>query len=72
MCISLLYNRNPVVCGITSLGYDHMSNLGDTLEKIAWQKGGICKPGHPCYILPQPEGPLKVLAERANELKVST
>lgn len=33
----------PVVSAITSLGMDHMDVLGDTLDKIAWQKGGICK-----------------------------
>jgi folylpolyglutamate synthase/dihydropteroate synthase len=33
----------PVVCGITSLGYDHVAILGDTIEKIAWQKAGIIK-----------------------------
>ena len=33
--------RKPVVCGITSLGIDHTGLLGDTMEKIAWQKGGI-------------------------------
>ncbi len=61
---------NPVVCGITSLGLDHVELLGDTLEKIAWQKGGICKKGHPVYTLPQEPGPLKVLADRATELEV--
>lgn len=35
--------RKPVVCGITSLGIDHTGLLGDTMEKIAWQKGGIFK-----------------------------
>ena len=33
----------PVVCGVTSLGLDHISILGDTIEKIAWSKGGIFK-----------------------------
>ena len=33
----------PVVCGISSLGLDHMSLLGDTIEKIAWHKAGILK-----------------------------
>uniref|UniRef100_A0A8C5P171 Folylpolyglutamyl synthetase n=1 Tax=Jaculus jaculus TaxID=51337 RepID=A0A8C5P171_JACJA len=33
--------RKPVVCGVSSLGIDHTSLLGDTMEKIAWQKGGI-------------------------------
>jgi len=31
------------VTAITSIGYDHIAILGDTLAKIAWQKGGICK-----------------------------
>lgn len=32
-----------MVCGVSSLGIDHTSLLGDTVEKIAWQKGGIFK-----------------------------
>lgn len=36
-------NRRPWVCGISSLGLDHTQILGDTIEKIAWQKGGILK-----------------------------
>lgn len=39
--------RAPVVCGVSSLGIDHTSILGDTMEKIAWQKGGIFKVGRP-------------------------
>ena len=35
--------RNPVVCGVTSLGMDHVSTLGGTAESIAWQKAGIFK-----------------------------
>ena len=31
-------------CGIAKLGLDHSNILGDTLEKIAWEKGGIIKP----------------------------
>lgn len=38
-----IFLRKPVVCGISSLGLDHTSILGDTVEKIAWQKGGIFK-----------------------------
>lgn len=33
----------PQVCGISSIGYDHMDLLGDTLEKIAFEKAGIMK-----------------------------
>ena len=39
----LSLHSNPRVCVITSLGYDHVDVLGETLSKIAWQKGGICK-----------------------------
>ncbi|XP_031457914.1 folylpolyglutamate synthase, mitochondrial [Phasianus colchicus] len=59
--------RTPVVCGVSSLGIDHTSILGDTVEKIAWQKGGIFKPGVPAFTVPQPEQPLEVLRDRARE-----
>lgn len=35
---------NPIVSIITSIGYDHMHILGDTLVEIAEQKAGIIKP----------------------------
>ncbi|XP_048844815.1 folylpolyglutamate synthase, mitochondrial-like isoform X1 [Brienomyrus brachyistius] len=65
-CTNIL--RKPWVCGISSLGIDHTSILGDSIEKIAWQKGGIFKPGVPAYTVRQPEGPMKVLQERAREI----
>lgn len=34
---------NPLISIITSVGYDHMNILGNTLEKIAEQKAGIIK-----------------------------
>ena len=34
--------RSKEVCVITSIGYDHMEYLGDTLEQIAAEKAGIC------------------------------
>jgi dihydrofolate synthase/folylpolyglutamate synthase len=37
----------PVVSVITSIGFDHMQYLGDTLAKIAGEKAGIIKPGIP-------------------------
>ncbi|KAJ1133636.1 hypothetical protein NDU88_000115 [Pleurodeles waltl] len=60
--------RKPIVCGVSSLGIDHTSILGDTIEKIAWQKGGIFKPGVPAFTVPQPYGPLEVLKNRAAEI----
>ena len=35
----------PEVAVITSVSYDHMAVLGDTIEKIAGEKCGIIKPG---------------------------
>jgi len=40
----------PLVSVITNIGYDHMQQLGDTLEKIAAEKAGIIKPGIPVVI----------------------
>ena len=38
---------DPLVCMITSIGWDHMDRLGDTLAKIAGEKAGIIKDGAP-------------------------
>jgi dihydrofolate synthase/folylpolyglutamate synthase len=43
----------PQVCVITSISYDHMEVLGDTLAKIAGEKAGIIKPGVPVVTAPQ-------------------
>ena len=37
--------RTPEAAVITSIGLDHTKELGDTLEKIAGEKGGIIKTG---------------------------
>ncbi len=34
---------NPIVSLITSIGYDHIQILGNTLEEISYQKAGIIK-----------------------------
>ena len=43
----------PLVSVITSLSMDHINILGDTIEKIAAEKGGIIKPGRPTILAPQ-------------------
>ncbi|VVB05785.1 unnamed protein product [Arabis nemorensis] len=63
--------KKPVVCGITSLGYDHMEILGDTLAEIAAEKAGIFKSGVPAFTVPQPNEAMRVLNEKATELKVN-
>lgn len=30
--------RKPVVCAITTLDYDHMAILGNSIQEIAWNK----------------------------------
>ncbi|MBI5272900.1 MAG: hypothetical protein HY861_02840 [Chlamydiia bacterium] len=43
---------DPVLAIITSISYDHKELLGDTLEKIAQEKGGIAKRGVPLIVGP--------------------
>jgi dihydrofolate synthase/folylpolyglutamate synthase len=40
----------PELSIITNIGWDHMNLLGDTLEKIAFEKAGIIKPGIPVVV----------------------
>ncbi|PYH74578.1 folylpolyglutamate synthase [Aspergillus vadensis CBS 113365] len=63
--------QNPVVTGITSLGLDHLDQLGPTVESIAWHKSGIFKPGAPAFSLPQEDSPSRVLHARAAEKNTS-
>lgn len=60
---------NPIVSLITMIGKDHASILGDTLEKIAFEKAGIIKPEKPVVIgADQPEL-LPLFAKKAVELE---
>ncbi len=43
----------PQVCVITSVSFDHMDVLGDTLAKIAGEKAGIIKAGAAVVSAPQ-------------------
>ena len=61
----------PIVTGVTSLGLDHCSLLGNTIEQIAWQKAGIFKPSVPAFTVEQNESAMKVLRNRAKELRCS-
>jgi len=57
----------PRVSVITSLSYDHMAVLGNTLAKIAAEKAGIIKPGVPVISAPQKDEALQVLKRIAAE-----
>jgi dihydrofolate synthase/folylpolyglutamate synthase len=58
---------DPLVSVITSVSYDHMAILGDSLSAIAGEKAGIIKAGRPVIISPQREEARKVLYEVAKE-----
>ena len=66
----------PTVSVLTSIDYDHMAWLGDTLTAIAGEKAGIIKPGVPVVSGPQdPEAAAviaRVAAERGSPLHVVT
>ncbi|KAL3232667.1 Folylpolyglutamate synthase [Nakaseomyces bracarensis] len=64
--------EKPIACGVTLLGIDHTFMLGNTIEEIAWNKGGIFKPEAPAFTISNqnPNG-LKVLIERAAERRTS-
>ena len=57
----------PRVSVITSLSYDHMAVLGNTLTLIAGEKAGIIKPGIPVVSSPQKDEALVVLERVARE-----
>jgi len=58
----------PVVSVITSLSYDHMHLLGESLSDIAREKAGIIKPGVPVVIAPQQHEAERVVEEVAASL----
>jgi dihydrofolate synthase / folylpolyglutamate synthase len=59
----------PALSVITSIGFDHMAYLGDTLAKIAGEKAGIIKRGRPVVVGPVAEEAGDVIAARARELE---
>jgi len=60
---------NPLVSVITSLSYDHMHLLGDSLSDIAREKAGIIKPGVPIISAPQQFEAERVVEQVARSLK---
>jgi dihydrofolate synthase/folylpolyglutamate synthase len=58
----------PEVCAITSISFDHMKQLGDTLAAIAGEKAGIIKPGVPVVSGVLLDEPRSVIAQQAKLL----
>jgi dihydrofolate synthase/folylpolyglutamate synthase len=59
----------PLLSVITNIGYDHMNILGDTLEKIAFEKAGIIKQGIPVVIGEVMEETRPVFLNKASTLQ---
>ncbi|MCE2851866.1 MAG: bifunctional folylpolyglutamate synthase/dihydrofolate synthase [Chloroflexaceae bacterium] len=57
----------PLVSVVTSISYDHMELLGDTIDQIAMQKAGIAKPHVPLIVAPQPYAALVTVTACAAE-----
>lgn len=57
----------PLVSVISSLSYDHMNVLGNTLTQIATEKCGIIKPGRPVVLSPQKDEAQQVVKAVAQE-----
>ncbi|MBE0686204.1 MAG: bifunctional folylpolyglutamate synthase/dihydrofolate synthase [Anaerolineaceae bacterium] len=58
---------SPLISVITSLSLDHINVLGDTLAKIAYEKGGIIKNNTPVVVAPQKGEALLVLKKISEE-----
>ncbi|MBN8846227.1 MAG: bifunctional folylpolyglutamate synthase/dihydrofolate synthase [Sphingomonadales bacterium] len=64
---------SPAVCGIASLGIDHEAFLlapeegvpTEAIERIAWEKTGIFKPGAALATLRYPDAVMRLVGERA-------
>ena len=63
-CTNIVYS---IVSIITSIGYDHMKFLGNTLEEIAFQKAGIIKTNSKTIFMSQSESVDNVIIERCKE-----
>jgi dihydrofolate synthase/folylpolyglutamate synthase len=60
----------PQVCVITSISFDHMDVLGDTLAKIAVEKAGIIKAGAVVVSAPQFKEAMEVIERVCRERRV--
>jgi dihydrofolate synthase/folylpolyglutamate synthase len=59
----------PEVVGITSISFDHMNLLGNTLDSIAKEKAGVIKKGIPVVTVQQDPIAMKVLKKQATSVK---
>ena len=61
--------ETPLCAVVTPVSIDHVEFLGDTVEKIAFEKAGIFKRGAPAVLGPQSDTALAVLERGAARLR---
>ena len=59
---------NPMCSVLTSIELEHCQYLGDTKEKIAFEKAGIIKKEKPVFCFEQEDGVLNVFKAKAKEM----
>lgn len=64
--------KHPTVCGVSSIGLEHTALLGNTLQSIAYNKGGIFKPGAAAFSVAQEPEVIDELGACASRAKVGT
>lgn len=57
---------NPIISIITTIGLDHTQRLGNTIEKISFEKSGIIKPNSKVVTSKKNAG-IKIIKEVANQ-----
>lgn len=63
--------EKPIVTALTSIGLDHIGELGPSIENIAWHKAGIFKKDVYAFSVPQDPQVKQVLRNRAVEKDVA-
>ncbi|CAK8672091.1 unnamed protein product [Clavelina lepadiformis] len=64
--------KHPVVCGVSSIGIDHIDHLGDNIASVAWHKSGIFRENVPAFTVQhQPLEAMKLLQQRADGIGAS-
>ena len=59
---------SPVLSVVTNVSFDHVNLLGDTLEKIAFEKAGILKSGIPAVVGEMPSELRTIFTARTEEV----
>lgn len=59
---------SPILSVVTNVSFDHVNLLGDTLEKIAFEKAGIIKKGIPAVVGEMPLGLRPIFSEKTEKV----